>query len=146
MRALVPVFYDETGPVDVYPYQLVSTPAVTPQSIAAQYSIPPNYIAQHGSQAVVEFEQQYYSPSDLQLFFDSFGIVGDVSAVKVVGPNDASNPGGEANLDIQAIMGVARNVSTTFWSIYANTSAGMLRAHLGLYPVCVCSSVPRVIF
>ncbi len=52
--------------------------------------------------------------------------VGDGSFAPLLpaGPNDASNPGGEANLDIQAIMGVARNVSTTFWSIYANTSAG----------------------
>jgi len=116
------VFSKGPGPAVVYPYQVVATLPITPQTIAAQYSIPPSYLAQYGgSQAVVEFEQQYYSPSDLDMFLTAFGIPS--VPITVVGPNDATNPGGEANLDIQAIMGVARNVSTTFWSIYANTSA-----------------------
>ena len=43
--------------------------------------------------------------------------------VTLVGPNNASQPGGEASLDIQYIMGVAQNVSTTFWST-AGTNNG----------------------
>jgi hypothetical protein len=114
-------------------------------------------------QAVVEFEQQYYSPADLQLFFDAMGITSGPYPVTVVGPNDASNPvrasaavhmcvppwcvvpvachgdachgarlvweqGGEANLDIQAMMGLAPGINTTFWSIYANRSVGVVCA------------------
>ncbi len=112
-----------TGPLEQYPYQVVTAPAVTPQSIAAQYGIPAGYTAHFGSQAVVEFEQQYYSPADLQQYLDAFGIPTSADSVTVIGPNDATNAGGEADLDIQAIMGVARNVSTTFWSIYANSTA-----------------------
>jgi hypothetical protein len=54
-------------------------------------------------QAVVEFEQQYYSPSDLDLFFEVMGIPGVGTPVTVIGPNDASNPGGEANLGKQMV-------------------------------------------
>jgi hypothetical protein len=40
----------------------------------------------------------------------------------VLGPNYPNQPGGEANLDIQYIMGVAPGAATTFWSIFANSS------------------------
>jgi hypothetical protein len=41
---------------------VVSTPPVVPQTIAKLYKIPPNYVIQNPAvtQAVVEFEQQYY--------------------------------------------------------------------------------------
>jgi hypothetical protein len=48
----------------------------------------------------VEFEQQYYSPSDLTMFFVEMGL--DTSTpVIVIGPNNITDPGVEANLDIQ---------------------------------------------
>lgn len=62
------------------------------------------------------------SESDLHLFFQTMGIVGMDTPVTVVGFNNQSNPGVEANLDIQYIMGVARGVPTTVWSIYANST------------------------
>ena len=37
--------------------------------------------------------------------------------VELVGPNNATDPGGEAQLDIQYIMGLAQNVTTYFWSL-----------------------------
>jgi len=68
----------------------------------------------------VEFEQQYYSPSDLTLFFEEMGLPS--APVTVIGSNDVTNPGEEANLDIQYIMGMAPGSPTTFWSIYANST------------------------
>ena len=62
---------------------------------------------------MVEFEQQYYSPSDLTLFFQSVGLPSD-TPVTVIGPNDETNPGGEANLDIQYIM--VSHYNTSLWS------------------------------
>ena len=48
----------------------------------------------------MEFEQQYYSPSDLTMFFVEMGL--DTSTpVTVIGPNNITDPGVEANLDIQ---------------------------------------------
>lgn len=110
------------GPKAFAPFSSVATAPVTPQLIAEQYSIPPSYRATNGSQAVVEFEQQYYSPSDLDRFFELFGFAGPETPIHVVGPNNASNPGGEANLDIQYLLGVASGVDTTFWSIKATSS------------------------
>lgn len=67
------------------------------------------------SQSVAQFLEQYYTPSDLTLFQQTYNL--PVQApVKVVGHNDASNPGVEAELDIEYIMGVATNVPT--WFVY----------------------------
>ena len=45
------------------------------------------------------------------------GLKNQTSNVKVVGPNDVTQPGGEASLDIQYIMGLAQNIPLTFWSL-----------------------------
>lgn len=85
----------QNGPVTKNEHPVVATPAVVPQTINSVYNIPQNWQpAQPSSlsQAVVEFEQQYYSPDDLQLFFDSMGIV-NTAEVTVIGPNDITNPG-----------------------------------------------------
>eukprot|EP01125_Pyxidicula_operculata_P003375 TRINITY_DN1404_c0_g1_i1.p1 TRINITY_DN1404_c0_g1~~TRINITY_DN1404_c0_g1_i1.p1 ORF type:complete len:544 (-),score=159.79 TRINITY_DN1404_c0_g1_i1:51-1682(-) len=66
-------------------------------------------------QCVAQFLQQYYDPSDLQTFQSQNGLPNQPVS-KVIGPNDPTNPGTEALLDIEYIMGVAPNVSTWFWS------------------------------
>nr|BAK03025.1 predicted protein [Hordeum vulgare subsp. vulgare] len=105
-------------------WPVVSTPPVVPQTISQMYRVPPNYVIENPkvTQAVVEFEQQYFSTSDLQLFFEEMGIPGANTPVTVIGPNNQTDAGGEANLDIQYIMAVAPGAPTTFWSIYANSS------------------------
>lgn len=68
-------------------------------------------------QAVAQFLEQYYSPSDLAAFFARFyqpAVGRNVSRVQ--GPNTPSQPGMEATLDIQYIMALGGNVSTEFWS------------------------------
>jgi len=73
------------------------------------------------SQSVAEFEQQYFSVPDLKQFFTAFGIPpAEADRVIVVGPNNQSDPGGEAALDIQYIMAMAPHATTYFWSIGAN--------------------------
>eukprot|EP01128_Nolandella_sp_AFSM9_P003646 TRINITY_DN158_c0_g2_i1.p1 TRINITY_DN158_c0_g2~~TRINITY_DN158_c0_g2_i1.p1 ORF type:complete len:766 (-),score=246.79 TRINITY_DN158_c0_g2_i1:120-2177(-) len=111
-------FTDGTNMTSSYPFPTVATTPILPQNIWEQYKIPPftNVTDATFSQSVVEFEQQYYSPSDLDLFFKMMGIANS-APVTVVGPNHENNPGGEANLDIQAIMGVAVGTPTYFWSI-----------------------------
>jgi len=98
-------------------YPVLATPPIVPQSVWKQYNIPPNTLVKTNvTQCVVEFEQQYYAPSDLTLYFQQTGLPTD-TPVTVIGPNDPTKPGGEATLDIEWIMGVAPGAATVFWSI-----------------------------
>ena len=67
-------------------------------------------------QACASFLGQFYSPSDLVKFFSKYASSAKVTTPTVHGPNEASNPGVEAELDIQYIMGVGRDIPTQFWS------------------------------
>ncbi len=67
-------------------------------------------------QACSSFLGQFYSPSDLEKFFGKYAQDAKVTTPTVHGPNTASNPGVEAELDIQYIMGVGRDIPTQFWS------------------------------
>jgi len=110
-------------PANLNPYPVVANPPVGPPTIFQQYSIPAGTRVVNTAkvtQCVVEFEQQYYNATDLDKFFLNYGLPMD-TPVTVIGPNPGPG-GGEANLDIQYIMGVAVGAPTTFWSIYANSS------------------------
>ena len=67
-------------------------------------------------QAVASFLGQFYSPSDLKKFFSKYASDAKVTVPTIEGPNTASNPGVEAELDIQYVMGVGRDIPTQFWS------------------------------
>eukprot|EP01095_Lingulamoeba_sp_RSL-Kostka_P008441 TRINITY_DN2823_c1_g1_i1.p1 TRINITY_DN2823_c1_g1~~TRINITY_DN2823_c1_g1_i1.p1 ORF type:complete len:709 (-),score=267.92 TRINITY_DN2823_c1_g1_i1:299-2425(-) len=111
------------SPVIFYDYVVVSTPAIIPNDLYDLYNIPRSIRITNPNitQCVVEFEQQYYSPSDLTLFANQMGVA-PVPPITVIGPNDLSNPGVEANLDIQWILATGAGSPTTFWSIYANST------------------------
>ena len=66
--------------------------------------------------AVAQFLGQFYSPDDLETFFQDFVPTAEGRKPTVYGPNDAGNPGVEASLDIQYAMGVASHVPTDFFS------------------------------
>eukprot|EP01128_Nolandella_sp_AFSM9_P004486 TRINITY_DN2017_c0_g3_i1.p1 TRINITY_DN2017_c0_g3~~TRINITY_DN2017_c0_g3_i1.p1 ORF type:complete len:557 (-),score=158.23 TRINITY_DN2017_c0_g3_i1:103-1773(-) len=71
--------------------------------------------ASGNSQAIASFLGQFISPSDLQLFQSKF----DLEQRKVsafYGPNEPSNPGVEAQLDIEYITGVGQGIPTFAWS------------------------------
>jgi len=68
-------------------------------------------------QACASFLKQYYSPSDLKIFFRKYAADAKITTpMSVVGPNDPTNRGIEAQLDTQYIMGVGRDTPTQFWS------------------------------
>eukprot|EP00698_Gefionella_okellyi_P004810 TRINITY_DN14450_c0_g1_i1.p1 TRINITY_DN14450_c0_g1~~TRINITY_DN14450_c0_g1_i1.p1 ORF type:complete len:715 (-),score=163.16 TRINITY_DN14450_c0_g1_i1:31-2175(-) len=102
-------------------YWVVPSPMVTVRDLQALYGVPTDarVVDPSVTQSVGEFEQQYYDDADLQLFFQEMGIRNE-APVTVIGPNDQTNPGVEAMLDIEYIMGLAPGAPTTFWSIKAN--------------------------
>eukprot|EP01127_Copromyxa_protea_P001572 TRINITY_DN11533_c0_g1_i1.p1 TRINITY_DN11533_c0_g1~~TRINITY_DN11533_c0_g1_i1.p1 ORF type:complete len:717 (+),score=180.81 TRINITY_DN11533_c0_g1_i1:33-2183(+) len=107
----------------VYPFPIAPTSPIVPQKLWDFYGVPRNPTINNAlfTQCVVEFEQQYYSPTDLQQFFSEMGIPANAT-VTTIGDNDASNPGGEANLDIQWMMAMAPGIPTVFWSIASNST------------------------
>jgi Pro-kumamolisin, activation domain len=89
-----------------YPYEVVVTPTVTPTMLRDLYKIPQGTRVSNAkvTQAVVEFEQQYYDPQSLSYFLESMGLDGDVD-VELIGPNIPAKEGGEAALDIVCCLG-----------------------------------------
>lgn len=89
---------------------------VTPTVIYNELNIPTGTVgkASNNLQAVAQFLEQYYAPSDLQAFQSYFNTPAQVVA-KTIGNNIASQPGGEASLDIQYIMGTGQGVPTWFF-------------------------------
>lgn len=67
-------------------------------------------------QSCAQFLGQYYSPSDLASFFQQEYPAAEGQKPTVNGPNQPSNPGMEATLDIQYIMSMGAKVPTIFWS------------------------------
>jgi len=114
---LTPTFKNNMTYPGTYMFPAVAIPYVLPQDLWKLYGIPNDYyvVAPKYSQSVVEFEQQYYSPEDLSLFFEEMGIYGANTPVTVIGGDNATDPGGEASLDIQWIMAMAPGVPTIFW-------------------------------
>lgn len=96
----------------------VQAAQTTPQSLWAEYGVARGAAPySNATQCVAEFEGEFFSPADLQAYHDRFGLPLDPSLVTVLGSNNASAPGGEATLDIESIMAVARGAPTTFWAI-----------------------------
>jgi tripeptidyl-peptidase-1 len=90
---------------------------VTPSVLRQRYNVSAVGRNSKNKQAVAEFQEQYLSPSDLSSFCRQYVPQNPSCTVaKVVGSNDNSDPGVEAMLDIEYIMGVAPNVPTWFYS------------------------------
>jgi len=64
-------------------------------------------------QAVASFLEQYYSSEDLQTFFQMYQPDSVGRKPDQIGPNDEEWTGLEAQLDVQFLMGVGKNVPTT---------------------------------
>jgi subtilase family serine protease len=87
-----------------------------PSTIFDMYGIPSNTrgTATGNSQAIVSFEAQYWSQTDLDTFMDFMGL--PRTTPKIIGYNDPKVPGGECTLDVQMVAGVGRGVPITTWS------------------------------
>jgi len=99
-----------------YPTTYSPTPFITPQGIQEMYNIPVSWRGtnESSSQAIVSFEEQYWSHDDLNQFNDLMGL--KRFTPNLVGFNNDSFPGGEATLDIQYVSGVGVGINTTGWS------------------------------
>jgi len=93
---------------------------VTPQLLQRKYGIAG--VTASGStknrQAVAEFQGQQTQAEDLQKFFEQYVPSASATEAKIhrfVGQNGTGQAGGEAELDIEYIMGLAPNVLTEFW-------------------------------
>jgi tripeptidyl-peptidase-1 len=90
---------------------------VTPSVVQRELGIPVGTVGTNSNnlQAVAQFLEQYYSPSDLSSFQQQMNVPVQPVA-KVIGNNQVNNPGTEASLDIEYIMSTGRGVPT--WFIY----------------------------
>lgn len=92
-------------------------------------------------QAAAGFLQQYASLSDLTSFFAQFDPNGAATPISIIGPNDQANPGMEADLDVQYIMGIGAGVNTTYWCVPPCVTSLCVTSHCERWQQC---EVPRV--
>jgi subtilase family serine protease len=85
--------------------------SVTPQSIRKYYNITVPATSPKNLQAVVSFLGQYFDPADLAYFQKSLDLP-QKPISKIIGPNDASNPGTEASLDVDYLTGIPGSIET----------------------------------
>ena len=99
----------------------VTTDVATLSFLSELYNIPAGLHVTHpeATQAVAEFYGEYYSNADLQQFLHLSGVpsAGINASTNVIGYNDESHPGGEAQLDVEYLMGLAPGADTFFYSI-----------------------------
>ena len=95
----------------------------TPQSIYTSYKV--NYTASslNNSQAIASFLKQYFDPKDLADFQKKFELPAK-PVVEVIGVNDPNDAGIEAELDVQYISALGKNVPTWFISISTTANKG----------------------
>jgi len=97
----------------------VSDKDITPVIIRTRYNVTSNLVATNAnnSHAVAEFQGEYYSPTDLATFFKNYvPFAAPQTIASVIGTNKPTDPGLEASLDVQYLMGVAPNATTWFYS------------------------------
>jgi len=95
------------------PETLVS---IAPQTIQVIYKTGSAKIAGNSSAGVIEFEDQYFSPTDLANFASKFAVnIPPVTSNHIIGYNDPTNPQSEATLDIQYVLGIAIGAKGWFW-------------------------------
>ncbi|CAL1575111.1 unnamed protein product [Knipowitschia caucasica] len=89
---------------------------VTPSILRQRYNLSSSDVggASNNSQAVAQFLEQYYHPSDLSEFMSIFGgsFPHQSSVERVVGTQGGGKAGLEASLDVEYIMSTGANIST----------------------------------
>mmetsp|Transcript_135285 Transcript_135285/g.201196 ORF Transcript_135285/g.201196 Transcript_135285/m.201196 type:complete len:558 (+) Transcript_135285:16-1689(+) len=94
---------------------LIPGGTTNPEVIQQMYNITIPASSTGNLQAVASFLGQYYSPSDLTDFEKEFSLP-LVPIAETYGPNDSSDPGIEASLDVQYLLGIS-NCSIPTWVI-----------------------------
>ena len=101
------------------PAAAADTWTVGPANLRQVYGVPSTKVATNSktTQAVAEFQGQFYSPSDLATFWSTEKVTwAPVPTLKVVGTNSPAKPGVEASLDVQYLTSVGAGAATTFYS------------------------------
>ena len=104
--------YPTAQPSGVYSFG-----SVTPRFINQYYNVSNSTGNLLVSQAVYETDDEGYSPSDLTMFQQIFGLPQQAAETNQYGDFSEFCPTGgcyEGNLDVQYIMGIAPNVNTTY--------------------------------
>jgi len=92
--------------------------AIVPQTLTAFYSVKATTSgsASTTSQGVVEFEQQYFSNTDIATFGTDVAVkIPPVAAANTIGTNDPSDPQTESALDVNAMFGLNNEATNWFW-------------------------------
>jgi len=102
-----------------------STGETTVPDLKKLYSLPSNLNVTNGktTQGVGEFQEAWFSPDDAELFFFEKYSPIDVGrkVAHVIGTNFPQYATGEADLDVQYIMAMGSNTTTSFY--YTNTGS-----------------------
>jgi len=102
-------------------YNFTCTDVATPEFLSDLYGIPYGLNVRHGSrQAVAEWYNESWSPEDLYTFLTLTGLKPQhIQVDNVFGNNPPSlyEAGGEAQLDVEYMMGIAQDAETSFYSI-----------------------------
>lgn len=90
---------------------------IAPQSLNAIYQIPSTAkISGNSSAGPIEWDDQYFSPKDLENFAKQFNLnIAPVPSKNIIGGNDPTSPQIEATLDIQYLLAVPPGVESWFW-------------------------------
>jgi len=90
--------------------------SIAPQTVEVIYGTKGADVTGNSSSCVIEFEDQYFSPTDLRNFATQFRLaIPALTPNHIVGTNQPNNPQIEATLDIQYILGVATDSTGWFW-------------------------------
>jgi len=92
---------------------------IIPTVIRARYNVSADTVVtnKQNSHAVAEFQGQYYSPDDLSLFWKNYvTFAPEQTIAQVIGYNNPRDPGIEASLDVEYLMGVAPGATAWFYS------------------------------
>lgn len=111
------------------------TDVATVSLLSSLYNIPAGQSvhSMNATQGVAEFYGEYYSNRDLAAFLALSGLrnASIPPANVLYGTNDEEDPGGEAQLDVEYLMGLAPGAPTYFYSIdtfnpYSSENEGFL--------------------
>ena len=102
----------------------VNTDVATVSFLSTLYNVPAGQKVKNNAstQAVAEFYGEYYSNVDLAEFLRYSGLAKaeiNASTNILYGTNNESTPGGEAQLDVEYLMGMAPGAETYFYSVSA---------------------------
>lgn len=109
--------FTQLGVSDLY----ALTDVATVGFLSELYKIPAGQAVHtaNATQGVAEFYGEYYSNADLAAFLALSGLpnASIPTANVLYGTNDEASPGGEAQLDVEYLMGLAPGAPTYFYSI-----------------------------